>query len=347
MNCTRLISVDSLIFGDNVRTDACMQLPAMVDSIRRQGFKSNHPLVIHQTGEGEYHVLCGNRRGQALLWLRENEPDVFKKATQNGQVPCVIYKSLSPEQVVRLRLDHGSDEDRVPLCEYSLYAAIKQMTAIGVDVQKDIAIQLGLINTKGKNKGEPNRSYVQVRMNAARLPQFVEDELRKLCDDPGSTPFRWSHIAGLFKLQNAEFVEHPEGNGPEFQKRWVEIMNPEASTSSKSTAKALTPASAVKRAQAVTSAIVKRVLLSSTAQATESLAAVDVEAAGIEASAILLTAIAEYVGEGAFVELRRGALEILSTVAVEEPAVEEPAVDPEAAVDEVISDVVDHEAVTA
>ena len=77
-NVARMIPVDSLIFADNVRSPECTAIPQMVESYRRNGFKVNHPLVVSEKLDGNFLVLCGNRRGIALHWLRDNDDSVYR-----------------------------------------------------------------------------------------------------------------------------------------------------------------------------------------------------------------------------------------------------------------------------
>lgn len=283
VNCTRLIGVDRLTFADNVRTPECMQLPGMVESLRRHGFKYNHPLIVSEKRDGDglrYLVLVGNRRGLGLHWLRENDLPAYQEALPGGRVPAIVHKNLTKEEEIELRIDHSPDEDRVPLDEWSTFCAIKQLVQAQMDTQERIAIKLGLFKTKGKEKGQPNRQYVQPRVNLARLPGFVQEEYRKLSIDKDDTPVRWPHVAKLYKAYNAEYIQHPHGDGPRFQEVWKEVMTPSQSKDSKTDGKVgdpkeLTPADAVKRSQGAQSEGLKQALLVVTRQSGDNLADID------------------------------------------------------------------------
>ncbi len=124
--CARLIEVDKLYFAENVRTPECLQLPAMCESLRRHGFKTNHPLVVSEKkidGETRYHVLVGNRRGLALVFLRDNEPEAYRQALDDAKVPAIVHRGLTEEEEVEHRIDHSFDEDRVPLGVLRLHFA--------------------------------------------------------------------------------------------------------------------------------------------------------------------------------------------------------------------------------
>lgn len=310
-NCTRMIPSADLIFGGNVRTDECMALPAMVESFRRHGFKSNHPLVVSekQTEEGvKYLVLCGNRRGLALQWLAENETETLTRTLNGGKVPAVVHKGLTAEEEVDLRIDHSSDEDRVPLDEWSLYVAIRQLVQAGFDTQERIAHKLGLFKTTGKKAGEPRREFVQVRVNLARLPEFVQAEFRKLTLDKDSTFVRWSDVARLYKVYHEEYTTGGmDGKGAGFQAVWQEIMTPpkviDTPTDASAGPKELSPAEAVKRSQSASSAGLKEALLALTRQSKADLSEIDAQIVRGESALQILADVKDWLGEKDYAEL--------------------------------------------
>ncbi len=307
--CTRLVEVDKLFFRDNVRTPECLQLPAMCESIRRHGFKTNHPLVVSEKkidGETVLHVLVGNRRGLALVFLRDNEPDVYRQAVRDGKVSAIVHRGLTEEEEVDFRIDHSVDEDRVPLDDWSIYLAIQQLVKVGIDTQERIAMKLGLFKARGKGKGEPNRSYVQVRVNLARLPGFVQAEYQKLLTDgKDSTPVRLSDIAKLYKVYNNEYVNHPSADGPDFTEAWKDAMTPTAdqTESDDPTSKELSPAEAVKRSQGAQSKALKQALLIVTKQSDGNLARVDESIVEGEVAMFTLANVEAFLGKEAFDKL--------------------------------------------
>ena len=308
-NCARLLDVDTLFFQDNVRTPGCTQLPQMVQSIIRHGFKANHPLVVSEKetdGKLSYLVLIGNRRGLGLCWLRDNDNDEYRRALPGGKVPAIVYKGLTKEEEVELRIDHSSDEDRVPLDDWSIFLAVRQFVRIGVDTQEKIATKLGLYKQKGKQKGEPNRSYVQVRVNLARLPMFMQDEFEKLfTEGKDHTAVRLHHISSLSKAFNAEYLEHPEGDGPQLMEAWAYATKPaeKVAPGDKPKAKEMSPADAVKRSQGASSSCLKRALLVVTGQADGNLADIDTAILRGEAAIVTLSEIRAYLGDDDFNEL--------------------------------------------
>lgn len=308
-NCTRMLDVAALVFEGNVRTPECMSIPAIVESFRRHRYKSNHPLVVSEktTPDGpRYLVLCGNRRGLGLVWLRENEPETFNLALNgSGKVPGIVHKGLTKEEEVELRIDHSSDEDRVPLDEWSLFMAVKQLVQAGIDTQERIAVKLGLFKQTGKQKGQPRREFVQVRVNLVRLPEYVQDEFRKLTLDKATTLVRWSHVASLYKAYNQEYVEHPDGKGPEFSALWQKIITPpeateEGATPNVSAPKELTPAEAVKRSQSASSDGLKQALLAVTHQSKADLSEIDAHLVRAESALLILADVADYLGESEY-----------------------------------------------
>lgn len=348
-SCTNLIPVESLIFADNVRSPECEAIPAMVESIRRHGFKENHPLVVSQkdTDDGlRYLVLCGNRRGKALHWMIAHDPDAYLSAVVSGKIPALVHKNLTIEQEVLLRIDHSTDEDRVPLDEWSIYSAIKQLLQHGADTQEMIAMKLGLFYTKGKKQGEPNRSYVQPRVNLGRLPQFVEDEMRKYTLDRSTTALRWAHVATLYKLYNAEYVEHPDGDGPQFQAAWIKaITPPEPEAESTDTRKELTPADAVKRSQVASSNCMRQTLLAVTGQSAANLADIDTAMVQGESAVIMLHQIRLFLGDADYRELIDGAKE--KAAALESDTIESDTIESDTVESDTIESAVEGELVEA
>jgi len=306
-----MIDAALLIFGGNVRTPECLQIPAMVESFRRHGFKSNHPLVVSekQTEDGaRYLVLCGNRRGLALQWLAENEAETLTRTLNGGKVPAVVHKGLTVEEEVDFRIDHSSDEDRVPLDEWSLFVAIQQLVSAGFDTQERIAHKLGLFKTTGKKAGEPRREFVQVRVNLARLPEFVQAEFRKLTLDKDTTPVRWNHVARLYKVYHEEYTSGGmDGKGAGFQKVWQEIMTPpeveDTPTDSAPGPKELSPAEAVKRSQSASSRGMKEALLALTRQGPADLSEIDAQIVRGESALLILSDVEEYLGSKDYAEL--------------------------------------------
>ncbi len=297
-NCTKLVLVDDLVMENNVRTDECMHVPAMVASLRIHGFLSNHPLCVSEKAGGKLLVLAGNRRASGVIWLRDNDPEAYRVAVINGKIPAVVHKGLSSEEEIGLRIDHSPSMDRVPLDPWSLFLAIKQLDSAGFDTQDRIAVKLGLVKESGKKAGQPRREFVQVRVNLARLPQFVQEEFRKLTLDKDSTPIRWSMISGLYKVFNDEYLTHDDGKGPLFTAAWKKCMTPEeVSDSSEDEARELTPAEAVKRSQAANSKGLKQAFLVVTRQAAGNLAEIDAAITEGEAAIVILQAVREYLGE--------------------------------------------------
>lgn len=309
VKCTKMIDVDSLYFADNVRTPECLKIPAMVESLKRHGFKTNHPLVLSEKGDGRFLVLIGNRRGMALQFLRDNDREVYLRALPGGKIPAIVHRNLTVEEEVDLRIDHSKDEDREPLDEWSVFLAIKQLVQIGMDTQERIAVKLGLFKIKGKEKGQPNRQYVQPRVNLARLPQFVQDEFRKLTLDKDTTPVRWVKVAGLYKAYNEEYVDFQDGSGPIFQKLWTEIMTPPEVVEGSDNLltgrdpKELSPAEAIKRSQGASSKGLKEALLVITRQSDGNLAQIDAQIAMGETALRTLDSIRNYLGPDPWQEL--------------------------------------------
>ena len=309
-NCTRMVDVDRLFLADNVRTPECQAIPDMVASLKRHNYRNERPLVVSEksgNGESTYLVLVGNRRTLGLFWLKENEPETFVHVLPNGKVPCVVHKGLTAEEEIDLRIDHSSDLDRVPLDEWSIFTAIKQMCMAGFDTQERIAVKLGLYKTAGKSKGQPRREYVQVRVNLARMPQSVQDEFRKLTLDKDLTPIRWAHVPRLYKAYNEEYTEYPDATGPKFLQLWKELTTPpeptEKSDADRKEPKELSPAEAIRRSQSASSKGLKQAFLAVTRQSEQDLSAIDAHLVRAEAALETLDNIRQYLGDKDYAEL--------------------------------------------
>ncbi len=299
-NCTRSISVDDLYMEGNVRSEECMHVPQMVESLKVHGFRTNHPLRVSEKSDGRFLVLAGNRRTTGLLFLKANDPEAYRKVLPGGKVPCVVDKGLTVEQEVDIMIDHSDDLDRVPLDEWSLFMAIKKLSGAGFDTQEKIAVKLGL----RKRDGKPRREYVQVRVNLAAMPQFVQDEFRKLTLSRDGTPIRWNMVSKLYKVYNVEFLEYADGDGPLFKAVWAECMTPAAvADPGENEPKTLTAAEAVKKAQAANSSGLRDAILAVTRQGDLNIVDVDRRIQDGETAVHTLKCIAAYLGEKDFTEL--------------------------------------------
>lgn len=308
-NVTKMRKLSDLYLEGNVRTEACEQIPQMVASLRRNGFKPNHPIVVSEKADGRLLVLCGNRRTKGLQWLEQNDPAEYSRIVPDGKVPCIVHTGLTVEEEILIRVDHSSDEDRVRLDEWSEFVAIKQLVrAFTGESQERIAEKLGIFHVKGKNAGKPNRSYVQTRVNLARLPVFVQEQFKLLMTEgKDATPVRITDIKSLYAAYNEEFADHPDGDGPAFQEVWNGIINPEPSTDDDDSADSADPSSlkpeqARQRAQAASSGLIRRILMAVTNQGGD-LADLDSTAAALEADAQILADVRDYLGEAAYNDL--------------------------------------------
>jgi hypothetical protein len=306
-----MVNVTDLRLEGNVRTVACEAVPQMVSSLRRNGFKPNHPPVVSERTDGTYVILCGNRRTKGLFWLRDNDAAEYSRIVPNGKIPCVVHKGLTEEEEILLRIDHSSDEDRVALDDWSEFTAIKQLVrAFTGESQERIAEKLGIFHTKGKNAGKPNRSYVQTRVNLARLPEYVQEQFRLLLTEgKDSTKVRITDIKSLYEAYNAEFADYPDGNGPKFGTVWNGIVNPEPKADSddssgraKEDPASLKPEQARQRAQGAASRIMKRILLAATNQG-GSLVELDAQVASMETDSLILADVRAYLGDAEFATL--------------------------------------------
>lgn len=216
-----MLDIDALGLEGNVRTPQTELIPQMVESIKANGFKTNHPLVVSQRDDGRQIVLCGNRRTKAVFWIRDNAPEDFARIFPKGKIPAVVHKGLNAEQETLIRIDHGSSEDRVRLDDLGEFLAVKQLVAVGHDTQGAIALKLDKYKKGPDGQPIPDRSWAQTRVNLAKLPKAIQDEFAKLWTaGKDSTPFRVGDINKvLMPAYNADLkAGFAHGDGPEFGK---------------------------------------------------------------------------------------------------------------------------------
>jgi hypothetical protein len=315
--CTRYVEVSALFRSDNVRGSNDIKLPLIVASLRKNGFKPNHPLVVSKKADGRFLVLCGNRRLMGLEFIRTNHAEDYDRIVKGGKVPCIVHEGLTDCEEIIIRNDHSGDEDRVGLGDWGQFLAIKQlMRVFPNDSQATIAAKMGIYHVKGKKAGEPNRSFVQPRVELARLPIFVQDEFRKLWDDvdgKSKTPVRVEHIKILAETYRAEYAAYPDGNGPEFSAVWNKIMNPTVSAASSDSSgsagdngpRGLSVEAANNKGMSCASPLIKRILLSVTNQGNPviPLTELDAQLVTLETDSQILANIRDYLGNTDFAEL--------------------------------------------
>ncbi len=328
-----MVPIDSLILEGNVRTQENLDVQGMVACYRKEGvFDVSTPILVSQKGDRAL-VLRGNRRTLAALWLRENDLATFEAIFPKGMIPAVVRKGLTAEEEVLLRIDHGNSKDRKPLDEFSLFNAIRQLVFIG-EVQEVIAIKLDLIHERGKNKGKPNRPYVQPRVSLAHLPGYIQDEYRKYCYDRNSTVFRpfssfsteegkpRSNVASvLYGIYKEEMAEFPEGNGPKMKEAWEYCMTPKEVKPSLHSGHSLSPKEAATKAAATESPALRSVLLCVTGQSDSSITEVQTRILLLEQAAKTLEVIRTHLGKEAYQTLLEEAFKAQKSQTVNAPEV--------------------------
>lgn len=267
------LPLDELVLRNNVRDEAEYNLPPLVESIKRNGFRPSSQIVVHIGSDGIKEVLAGNRRTNALRALTKAERDDALAATE-GLVPCTVYRGLTEAQVEIIRCDHGSDEDRQPLSKWGTYTAVRRLLVVGL-TQTQIAVRLGLKVTKdGVEK--PNRSIVQIYANAAVLPPEVQEMLRAYWISNTGT-IRQTDIAGLYKLWNEEYAQFGiQGlTGPKFRAKIAEIKD--RGEGEPPTTKTLSANRALELSKVSTSPVTRQLLVAATQADGSALARLDEE----------------------------------------------------------------------
>lgn len=255
----KLIAFDQVFRQDNVRTTASLKLEEMVQSLTLKGFKKNHPIVVSQKADGRFLVLCGNRRTEGLEVIAARNPELFTSVLPDGMIPAIVHTGLTAEDEILIRIDHSADEDRVPLDEWGEFLAVKQLVRAGYDSQANIAAKLG----KFDDKNQPKRSWVQQRVNLARLPSSTQSEMESYCmNGAGASHLRWNHVPGLYKTFLKEFKNGHREGGPEYKKLIDGIINPVVDPDAPDVPpKALSKTKMEEQAQNMTSRAVQRTLM--------------------------------------------------------------------------------------
>jgi len=255
------LSLNELVLRNNVRHESEYDLPPLVASFKKNGYRPSAPIVVHIGEDNVREVLAGNRRTNALRCLTPEElAEVL--AAFDGKVPCILYRNLTPQQVEILRCDHGTDEDRKPLTKYGLFVAVCRLLMVGLG-QGQIAERLGQYTVKDGHK-KANRSLIQIYANAAKLPKRIQDMLRIYWLE-GKGKIRVSDISALTKIWNEEWPNYGINGkeGPKFAAKVDEINSRNEDGSEKTTA-VLTASKALDRAKVMTSPTTRRMLVAAT-----------------------------------------------------------------------------------
>jgi hypothetical protein len=266
------IALEDLVLRHNVRDASEYNLPPLVESIKRNGYRPSAPIVVHIGNDGVNEVLAGNRRTNSLMSLQPVERATALAAT-GGLVPCIVYKGLTPAQIELLRCDHGSDEDREPLSKYGTFVAVSRLLIAGLS-QAAIAIRLGMYIVKDNVK-KPNRSQVQIFTAAAALPERIREMLKSYWLK-GIGPIKHSDIMPLSKIWNEEWTSYGINGqeGPQFRAKVDEILAREAGTPIQTT-KTLTANAATEKAKVMSSPTTRQLLVAATAADGSKLAELD------------------------------------------------------------------------
>lgn len=264
--------LEELVLRHNVRDASEYNLPPLVESMLRNGYRPSAPLVVHIGEDNVPEVLAGNRRTNALLSLQPAQRAVVLSST-DGKVPCIVYRNLTKAQVELLRCDHGSDEDREPLSKYGTFVAVNRLLIAGLS-QAAIAVRLGMYVVKDNVK-KPNRSQVQIYTAACALPPRVQDMLKEFWLR-GKGPIKHSDIMPLSKVWNEEWTAYGINGqeGPQFRAKVDEIIARDT-TPTVAVTKTLTANAANEKAKVMSSPTTRQLLVAATAADGTKLAELD------------------------------------------------------------------------
>jgi len=231
-------------------TDSVAQeVPIKVRSFLAQGYLADQPIMVEERDNGKggkYCVLRGHCRTGAARYLLENQPDDYARIFPDGKIPAVVVKGLTDAQRTLAAIDQSDDLNRRPLNKYEQFVAVRALVKQGYVSQEGIAAKLGIYSLeKESGKQVPNRSWVQIRVNLARLPGFVQDEY-EILEKKGEkgTAFRVPHISKLYKAYRENNMDERSEN---FLAVWKDCITPKETKSNGSKGKdrpfdAFTPA---------------------------------------------------------------------------------------------------------
>jgi len=131
------VPVDQLGFGVNFRLPNLYNLVGLQTDISQHDLQE--PLMVRDNGNGDQkEILRGNRRGRAILNIREDNPDRFAELFGGG-VECIVVSDVSDEEALILKVDEGTKQ---PLTHpYEIQLAANMLFDAGL-AEADVAVQL-------------------------------------------------------------------------------------------------------------------------------------------------------------------------------------------------------------
>lgn len=152
----------------------------VVQSIRLHGFWQNEPLMTVERDNPDnpdemFLVVRGNRRLMAIQTICEDYPDDAKIIFPDGKVACIAYPRCNDTEVELLRMDFDKRAGKRDLDGWELFLAVRNLVAVGIHTESGIAQLLGLVKDDGNGSVVPNRSFVQPRVNLAKMPVDVQN----------------------------------------------------------------------------------------------------------------------------------------------------------------------------
>ena len=103
------VELGAITRGDNPRLPTNLEIAELSENIGNIGLLD--PIHGWYPRKGVFELIRGHRRVDALIMLQEKQPDRFKELFPNG-IRTVVYKDISKEQALLLKLDHAG---QVPL----------------------------------------------------------------------------------------------------------------------------------------------------------------------------------------------------------------------------------------
>jgi RNAse (barnase) inhibitor barstar len=130
----------------------------------------------------------------------------------------------------------------------------------------------------------------------AKLPEYMQEEFRKLTISKDDTLVRWADVNKLYTQMSEEYAEHPDKDGPELLALWDTLMTPKEVQEASNKPRELSVKRALDLAQSVNSSSLSRALLIATRQQDGNFGDIDRAIVEGETAISLLSAIKEYLG---------------------------------------------------
>lgn len=131
---------------DNPRSAESVKANAerLARSIEENGFDPSAPLVVEVQKNGRHKAWRGNCRLTAINIIATGNPKRFAELFPTGEVPCVVYDSLSRDEKLVVLNDFGKDRRQRNLDKEELAALVRFYVRNNFCSRKDVARLCGI-----------------------------------------------------------------------------------------------------------------------------------------------------------------------------------------------------------